>query len=185
MKSLFTLLLPILILAGCKTPEAAPEFKSVYEINLSGLGRKTTKLKAFIAFTNPSEAKAYTLASLMTDIEIDGEDVGTFIYNSSLTLQTKSEFKVPLSYSFDTEEILKSNEEPSASYSVRLKGFVLLLDEAGEKVKITFDHTETIKPIVLREERKEERMDKRSEKKMLRDAKKLDKSIERLEKKQK
>jgi LEA14-like dessication related protein len=184
MKSLFALLLSLLILSGCKTPEATPEFKSVYEVNLSGLGRKTTKLKALIAFTNPSENKNYTLASLMADIEIDGEDVGTFIYNNSLALKPKSEFKIPLSFGFDTDKILKAGDEPSASYGVRLKGFVLLLDESGEKIKITFDHTETTKPIVLREERKEERIDKRNEKKMLRDARKLDKSIERLEKKQ-
>jgi hypothetical protein len=179
--SIFTVLL---LMSGCQTPEAQPVFKSVYQLSLGGLTKKTARLNGLIAFENPADKKSYTLSSLMTDIEINGKDAGTYVYNNSLAIKPGSEFKVPLSYGFDTGKILPDGDLPEMSYAIRLKGFIILLDEKGEKQKIAFDHTETVKPVILKQERRENREDKRTERKMLRDAKKLEKSLERREKKQ-
>ena len=172
----------LILISGCNNKEERPQFKTVYQLQLSGTNKKTSKIKGSFAFHNPSENKVWTFVSLMADISMEGKDVGTYVYTDNVAIKSTSEFKVPLLHSVDTDKLPIKEDTSAGSVAIRLKGHVLLVNEKGDKVKVPFDHTETVGASLQREDKKDERKDRREERNLRKELRKQQKEQLKLEK---
>jgi hypothetical protein len=172
----------LLVLTGCKNKEDEPQFKTVYQLQLSGTARKTAKIKGSFAFQNPAEKDVWTFVSLMSDISMEGKDVGTYVFTDNVPIKSGSEFKVPLLYSMDNDKLPLKEDTSEQSVAIRLKGHVLLVSEKGDKLKVPFDHTETVKASIQRENKKDERQEHKEEKNLRKELRKQQKEQLKLEK---
>jgi hypothetical protein len=172
----------LLTVIGCKNKEGEPQFKTVYQLQLSGTAKKTAKIKGAFAFHNPAEKEVWTFVSLMADISIEGKDVGTYVYTNNVAIKSGSEFKVPLLQSVDTDKLPLNEGASAESVAVRLKGHVLLVNDKGDKLKVPFDQTETIEARIQRDNKKNEREERKEEKKLRKELRKLQKEQLKLEK---
>lgn len=174
-------ILIITLLAACNRQEQQPQFRSVYQLQISGTAKKTSKIKGSFAFYNPDEKNNWTFVSLMSDIYANGKDIGTFVYTDNVLILPASEFKVPLLYSVDTDKLPLKEDSTGESLAIRMKGHALLANAKGDKIKVFFDHTETVNVIIQRESRKEERDERREERKLRKELRKQQKEQLKLE----
>lgn len=176
----------LLVLWSCNKKEEEPQFRTVYQLQLTGTAKKTSKIKGAFAFHNPAEKTSWTFISLISDLSMDGKDIGTYVYTQQVSILPGSEFKVPLQYSVDTEKLPLKEDTEIQSSAIRLKGHVLLVNEQGDKIKVPFDHTETIQVDLQRDIRKEEKKNRKEERKLRKELReqqkeqlKLEKSVQR------
>lgn len=174
-----------LLLSSCNKSDSGLRFKAVYQLELVGIKKRSAKLNGYLGFENASKKEEVAFVSLMADVLVDGKDVGTFVFNDDIQIQPVSEYKVPLNYSFSSEK-LPAKAEDEFTYAIQIKGYVVVKDAAGDKQNVPFDHTETIKVKVQKEERQEKRDEKKEEKlsrKELRKKQMEELKLEKMEKK--
>lgn len=162
---------------GCSKKESEPSFKAVYDIDLGNLNRKTSKFRALVSFTNPAEEATFTVKSMDADIVVDGVDVGTFISNTSMKVLPKSDFTIPIRYDLTPSKWVGENQAPAESYKVEVNGTLFMISADGEKINIPFSHAETVKVVIPKSERHEEKLNKREERKAAKEANKLKKKL--------
>lgn len=175
MQKFFILAVSIFILSACSKNEEQPTFKSVYGLDLGNVTKKTARLAGTAVFKNASDKLTYTIKSFEIDFKIDGVDVGTYIANDAIKIQTGADVSLSFNYPYATDKFINDDEDPSDSYTVELSGTVQMISSEGEKIKVPFSHKETVKVNVKKLERKEERQLKREEKKAEREAQKAEK----------
>jgi LEA14-like dessication related protein len=173
MRNSLLILVVTALFLSCSKKESSPAFKAVYDVDLGNLLKKTSKFRALVAFSNPSEDATFTVTSMEADIIVDGVDVGTFISNTSMKVLPKSDFTIPIRYELNPTKWVGENQEPAESYKVEINGTLFMLSSDGEKIKIPFSHTETVKVVIPKSERHEQKLNKREERKAAKEAKKL------------
>ncbi len=159
MKNIFYIFFISLIASACSQGDSASiEYKNVYSVSLNGLHKKNTELTSLIAFDNQFEKTNFKLKEIDVDIDIDGIDIGTYFSREPLSLKAKSEIKIPLSYTFQSEKV-QEKESSKSSFIVSLKGTATFTDEQGNEEKVGFNHKETVNSITNFKEKRKNRKD--------------------------
>ena len=109
---------------------------------------------------------------MVLDLTIDGKDIGTIVTKTDKIIRPKSEFSVPLQYSYETSSFVEEGHEPASNYAVQLLGDLTLKNSKGEEVTATVKYAMTYEYLT----KKEIRMDKREERKKHRQEKKAAKN---------
>jgi|GEM_PF-4279914 len=156
--------LSLILLAACKNNESgSPEYKDVYSVDITGLNKKRGQVKALIVFKNPHDKVNFKMTRLITDIQVDGEDIGTYVSGRSLGLNALSELKAPLEYAVDNERLKNENGEYASSYTVKLTGEAIFTDQHGQEYNLNFEHKETVNPVIPQKDRRKLKADKKAD----------------------
>lgn len=157
------LLLVCTIFTACKQKEEGPEFKTVTDIDLGNIGKKSSKFSCNVVFTNPADKAKYTVKLIMADLTINGKDAGTPINDKELDFYPRSECKVPLSFQITSNDFIGDDDSPK-SLPVTLNGTLTLVDEKGKEIKVDFKHSESVAVHIKKEEKAERKLNKEEEK---------------------
>lgn len=171
MHKLMIFLLSVVTLTACQEDRKEVEFKRIDNLDLGNLSKDNAKLKGTAVFTNLTD-NDLQLKDLILDFSIDGKDIGTIVEKSDKKVPAKSEFSVPFQYSYDTDAFKEAGHDPSAAYSVQLKGELTLLDAVNKEVKSAVKYATSYEYKTKqeirqdkREDRKERREERREERK--------------------
>ena len=157
------LVLAMLIFAACKQKEDSVEFKTITSIELGNLGKKTSKFKCMVVFSNSDDKAKYTMKQLMADLVINGKDAGTPINDGELEFFPRSECKVPLNFEIKSSDFLSENESQK-SLPIEINGTLTLVNERGKEFKVDFKHSESVEVHIKNEEKEERKLNKKEEK---------------------
>ena len=139
------LLLVCTISTACKQKEEGPEFKTVTDIDLGNIGKKSSKFSCNVVFTNPADKAKYTVKLIMADLTINGKDAGTPINDKELDFYPRSECKVPLSFQITPNDFIGDDDSPKS-------------------IKVDFKHSESVAVHIKKEEKAERKLSKEEEK---------------------
>ena len=171
MQKIIILLLSVLIFTACESDKKTIEFKKMANLDLGNLSKGNATIKATAVFMNLSEEE-YNLKDMMLDFTIDGKDVGTIVTKTDKIIKPKSEFSIPVQYSYETSSFVEEGHEPSSTYAVQLLGDLTLKNSKGEEVTAAVKYATTYEYLT----KKEIRLDKREERKKRRQEKKAAKN---------
>ncbi|HRH57897.1 MAG TPA: hypothetical protein PLS10_09600 [Chitinophagales bacterium] len=171
MQKIIILLLSVLIFTACESDKKTIEFKKMANLDLGNLSKGNATIKATAVFMNLSEEE-YNLKDMVLDFTIDGKDVGTIVTKTDKIIKPKSEFSIPVQYSYETSSFVEEGHEPSSTYAVQLLGDLTLKNSKGEEVTAAVKYATTYEYLT----KKEIRLDKREERKKRRQEKKAAKN---------
>ncbi|MFN8297224.1 MAG: hypothetical protein U0T69_13585 [Chitinophagales bacterium] len=171
MQKIIILLLSVLIFTACESDKKTIEFKKMANLDLGNLSKENATIKATAVFMNLSDEE-YNLKDMVLDFTIDGKDVGTIVTKTDKVIKPKSEFSIPVQYSYETSSFVEEGHEPSSNYAVQLLGDLTLKNSKGDEVTATVKYATTYEYLT----KKEIRMDKREERKKRRQEKKAAKN---------
>ena len=171
MQKIIILLLSVLIFTACESDKKTIEFKKMANLDLGNLSKGNATIKATAVFMNLSEEE-YNLKDMVLDFTIDGKDVGTIVTKTDKIIKPKSEFSIPVQYSYETSSFVEEGHEPSSTYAVQLLGDLTLKNSKGEEVTAAVKYATTYEYLT----KKEIRLDKREERKKRRQEKKKKKN---------
>jgi hypothetical protein len=167
MQKIIILLLSVLIFTACETDKKTIEFKKMANLDLGNLSKGNATISATAVFMNLSEEE-YNLKDMVLDFTIDGKDIGTIVTKTDKIIKPKSEFSIPVQYSYETSTFVEEGHEPSSTYAVQLLGDLTLKNSKGEEVTAAVKYATTYEYLT----KKEIRLDKREERKKRRQEKK-------------
>lgn len=171
MQKFIIILLSIFVLTSCKNDKKDIEFKKMANLDLGNLSKENATVRATAVFMNLSEEE-YNLKDLVLDFTIDGKDVGTIVTKTDKIIKPKSEFSIPIQYSYETSSFLESGHEPASTYAVQLLGDLTLKNSKGDEITTAVKYAMTYEYLT----KKEIRLDKREERKKRREEKKAAKN---------
>lgn len=171
MQKIIILLLSVLIFTACESDKKTIEFKKMANLDLGNLSKGNATIRATAVFMNLSEEE-YNLKDMVLDFTIDGKDVGTIVTKTDKIIKPKSEFSIPVQYSYETSSFVEEGHEPSSTYAVQLLGDLTLKNSKGEEVTAAVKYATTYEYLT----KKEIRLDKREERKKRRQEKKAAKN---------
>lgn len=122
-------------------------------------------------FFNLSE-ESYTLKDLVLDFTIDGKDAGSIVSKSGKTIQPRSEFSIPIQYTYSTAPFVEGGHEPSSTYAVQLIGTITVKDKDGNLIEKPVKFAETYEYLTKKEKRKEAREERKEERRKRREERK-------------
>ncbi len=167
MQKIIILLLSVLIFTACESDKKTIEFKKMANLDLGNLSKENATIKATAVFMNLSDEE-YNLKDMVLDFTIDGKDVGTIVTKTDKIIKPKSEFSIPVQYSYETSSFVEEGHEPSSNYAVQLLGDLTLKNSKGEEVTAAVKYATTYEYLTKKEiriEKLEERKKHRQEKK--------------------
>lgn len=167
-KNLFFVLSASLLLLSC-VHQGGVEFNKVGSIELGNLKKEHAKLNAILLFNNISD-ESFTVKNVVLDLKIDGKDIGTILVKQPKTVRPNSEFSVPVSYVYATGTVLSPGEEPADVYLVQLSGDLTLKDAKGKEVTVAVKYKEPYAYLTKKEERIEKRSERKDAKKQAKEA---------------
>jgi len=172
------LMISAVLLIACQS-EYKPEFKAITDQQITGVQKKLAKFSGTAVFTNSGQ-DTYTVDNLVADLIIDGKDAATLYYNQPREIRANSEFKLPLSQSFDNSSIIVQGAEGKfpTHATVEIKGILTMLNAESMKVEVPFASSETVR-IVVRKDLKDA---KQEEKKTARELKREERRAAKEEK---
>lgn len=156
-----------LTLWSCNKQSKTVEFKKLADFDLGNISKSTATLSGVAVFMNLTDEE-YSVKDLILDLSVDGKNVGTLVMKPNKTIQPRSEFSIPLSYTYETKSFLEQGRDPSNTYAVELLGNLTLKNKNKEELTspVKFATTYAYKT------RKEIRTEKREERRELRKARK-------------
>ncbi len=170
LKNINFLLIATLLFSSCSSNKDV-EFKSITNLDLGNLSKKSATIRGNLSFNNKMD-EVLNLEDMILDLSIDGKDVGTIVIQANKIAEAKSEFTIPLSYTYETKLFIEEGHDPSSAYEVKISGELTAKNQKGEEIKIPVDFSATIdylsnkeKRVEKRESRKEARQERREERK--------------------
>lgn len=171
MQKIIILLLSVLIFTACESDKKTIEFKKMANLDLGNLSKENATIKATAVFMNLSDEE-YNLKDMVLDFTIDGKDVGTIVTKTDKIIKPKSEFSIPVQYSYETSSFVEEGHEPSSNYAVQLLGDLTLKNSKGEEVTAAVKYATTYEYLTKKEIRIEKRETKKEERQKRREERK-------------
>lgn len=167
------------LLIACQN-EYKPEFKAVTDQQITGVQKKFAKFSGTAVFTNSGQ-DTYTIDNLVADLIIDGKDAATLYYNQPREVRANSEFKLPLSQSFDNSTIIVQGTDGKfpTHTTVEIKGVLTMLNSESKKVEVPFATSETVRITVRKEVKEAKQEEKKTARELRREERKAAKEEKR------
>jgi LEA14-like dessication related protein len=136
MRKLFLAAIPILLMMSCAAPKA-PEFVAVEDVYMTNKQHDYIEFKGDVVMHNPNNITV-NLNNLKLDILVNGIHVSSVNQIMTTTIGAKSNFRVPVSASFELQDLVKNKgnflQEISKIFKEK-KVDVLYKGEAALEVK--------------------------------------------------
>ena len=143
----FSLITLILCFYGCQKP-AAPDFKSIDDIDISLNGFKSADLSCNAQFYNPND-KTITLKNVNLDINVDGKFLTNVTRDYDMKLKPHADFTIPVEASIlfkniDLNDVMALMRNTVGEKAFHFKGKIKV-KMYGLNFNVPVDHEERIK----------------------------------------
>ncbi|MCO5230844.1 MAG: hypothetical protein M9958_06775 [Chitinophagales bacterium] len=157
MNKILIIILISFIAIACKRSESGEIlYKDTYNIQLTGLSKKTGAIKALIGFNNQFEKTDFKLKEIDIDITIDGIDIGTYFSKNTLTIKALSDLKVPIEYELNNEKLQDDKGEYPSAFVVVLNGTAIFVNDQSQEQEVKFKHKESVNYVLSKRDKKKQ-----------------------------
>jgi hypothetical protein len=150
----FLLFFSLLAMLSCTHERKAIDFKKMANFDLGIITKKTATLHGVAVFTNLTDEEL-TVKDMVLDFTVDGKDIGTIVVKTKKIIQPKSEFSIPVEYTYDTRRFVEEGSQPADTYAVELLGDLVTKNQKEKETSTAVKFATTYEYLTKREKRLE------------------------------